>query len=529
MNKGYRELADLPGAVIHPAFDRWITIAESNMRLARKWQIYIADVPLGELRKLARDEGIALAAEYSRRIRVPLADFGVKSPNAPLIMSGAAPAFYHPGVWSKVFMIQRFAEQHDALAIDVVVDTDRFPGISVQVPKVIEGKAIGHDVIILSSNSLAEYFAAVPVPEQDAVKDYCAAIDRVLSSLSDCTWRLNFQAFSRALIESLTLTSNIGELATFARRRYEADSGNNYLELPVSIWSEMRSFRLYAADIIVSVNRYFAAYNEELSVYRSTHKVRSAAQPLPDLRSSDDLFELPFWMLKNGRRLPVFCRNTGLRVQLYAKDELAADLSCDIKEIEKFLRSASFAPKALALTIFARILLADIFVHGTGGNRYDQIADKLIRRYYGVEPPKFAVASVDADSPLAGELNILTEQLSQAKAALKRFRHHPETAIEIDCDVNGVNRGAYHTLCELVERKAGLVDAIQRAGAQKAMLGKALKEVNLELITRLKPVEASLDRQISELETLLNHAMVLSDRNYPYCFFNPRLFRDNLR
>jgi len=525
VSKGYKAPADLPGAVIHPSFDRWITIAESNMRLARKWQTRVADVPLGELKKLAREEGIAQATEYSRRMGVSLADFGGKSPNAPLIMSGAAPALYHPGVWSKVFMIQRFAERHDALAIDVVVDTERFSDISVQVPRVVEGKAVGRDAITLANSSFAEYFAAIPVPERGAVKDYCAAIDHALSKLPDCAWRLNFQAFSRALIDSVTLTNNIGELITFARRRYETSSGNDYLELPVSMWPKTRSFRLYAADIIVSANRYLAVYNEELSAYRSTHKVRSAAQPLPDLRRSGDLLELPFWMLKNGRRLSVFSRNTGSRVQLYAENELAADLPCDIKEIERFLLSVSFAPKALALTIFARIFLADIFVHGTGGNRYDQIADKLIRRYYGVEPPGFVVVSVDADSPLAAESDTLAKQLSQAKAALKRFRHHPETAIQIDC---GVSAGAYHTLCELVEKKAGLVDAIQRAGARKVILGKALKEVNLELVTRLKPVEVSLERRVNELEALLNHLIVLSDRNYPYCFFSPRLFKETL-
>jgi hypothetical protein len=51
------------------------------------------------------------------------------------------------------------------------------------------------------------------------------------------------------------------------------------------------------------------------------------------------------------------------------------------------------APRALMLTTFSRLLLADQFVHGIGGGRYDQVTDRLIRRHFGVEPPKFAVTT----------------------------------------------------------------------------------------------------------------------------------------
>jgi len=525
VRKAHKQSALLPKAAIQPAFDSWISLAEKNVRLARKWQTCIASIPIGELRRVARDESVALACEFSRRMGVPLTDPGSKASDGLVVMCGAAPELYHPGIWSKVFMIQAFATRYNALAIDIVVDTDRFSGVSVQVPKVIDGQATGLDIVKLESSSSAEYFSASPVPEPDVLESYCADVDKALSALPDLGWRESFSAFRRELLDSAGMASNLAELMTFARRRYEIASGNDYLELPVSMWAATSSFRLYAADIIVSADRYLTAHNDELAMYRASHGLRSAAQPLPDLKRIGDLCELPFWMLKEGKRLPVFSRKAGKRVHLFAGEELIADELSDVDSISRRLLSIPLAPKALALTIFARMLLADIFVHGTGGSRYDQIADRLMIRYYGIEPPEFAVVSVDANTTFVDELEILTDQLLQAKIALKRFRHHPETGIGIDC---GVSADDLQEICALVQRKKDTVDAIQQTGAEKALLGRALKELNAEIAAKLKPVEASLTQRVDEIEARLMHLKALSDRNYPYCFFDPRVFRDTL-
>src|SRR5689334_21153410 len=45
------------------------------------------------------------------------------------------------------------------------------------------------------------------------------------------------------------------------------------------------------------------------------------------------------------------------------------------------------SPRALTLTTFFRLLLADQFVHGIGGARYDRVTDRLIARFLGIEPP----------------------------------------------------------------------------------------------------------------------------------------------
>ena len=39
--------------------------------------------------------------------------------------------------------------------------------------------------------------------------------------------------------------------------------------------------------------------------------------------------------------------------------------------------------RALTTTMFARLFLADLFIHGIGGGIYDELTDRIIERYYG--------------------------------------------------------------------------------------------------------------------------------------------------
>ena len=56
--------------------------------------------------------------------------------------------------------------------------------------------------------------------------------------------------------------------------------------------------------------------------------------------------------------------------------------------------------RALTNTLFARLFLADLFVHGIGGGKYDELTDDIIRRFYGCEPPAFLVLSATRLLPL---------------------------------------------------------------------------------------------------------------------------------
>ena len=57
-------------------------------------------------------------------------------------------------------------------------------------------------------------------------------------------------------------------------------------------------------------------------------------------------------------------------------------------------------PRALTLTLFARLCLGDFFIHGIGGGKYDEVTDAIIRDYFGIEPPAYQVLSATLHLPL---------------------------------------------------------------------------------------------------------------------------------
>ncbi len=56
--------------------------------------------------------------------------------------------------------------------------------------------------------------------------------------------------------------------------------------------------------------------------------------------------------------------------------------------------------RALTTTLFARLFLADLFIHGIGGGKYDELTDAIVRRFYGFEPPRYLVLSATRWLPL---------------------------------------------------------------------------------------------------------------------------------
>ena len=40
--------------------------------------------------------------------------------------------------------------------------------------------------------------------------------------------------------------------------------------------------------------------------------------------------------------------------------------------------------RALTTTMFSRFLLGDLFIHGIGGAKYDELGDEIARRFFGI-------------------------------------------------------------------------------------------------------------------------------------------------
>jgi hypothetical protein len=494
----------------------------SNAERAASWDFPVAGIPARELRTAARAEAVAEAVRFSARLGVPV-DQPPETPRL-IVMTGHQPQLYHPGVWAKDFLLQRIADETGATAIDCVVDSDSFTAVEVVSPCMRPGVSRCRGYLAVGGEDVC--YACASAPSASEVDDFCRAGEEALATLRAPAVGRHFARFCECLRTSLPDSHNLAELVTFARRRYEASAGSSYLELPVSAQAMTPSFAAFFADIVLRAEEFADVHNTELRAYRQRNRLRSKARPFPDLRRDGDMQEVPFWHL-GGTRGSVWARRIGEAVEVLASGETIATLPLDPRQAAVATAAADLpiAPKAVTLTMFDRTFVADLFIHGTGGGRYDLVTEAVIRRFYGVEPTPFAVASMTMYLPLGVHV-VTQEEVDDAEQKLNRLAHNPDQLLDEWRFEDPAERAE---ACSLAAEKGRLTAAIRETGADKKALGGRIREVNERLSVLLAPLADELTREVESLKGQAEAADIMTDRTYPFCFWSPEEVADKLR
>ncbi len=439
--------------------------------------------------------------------------------DTPIIMTGHQPELYHPGVWVKDFLVDRFSRELHAVGVDLIVDSDTFQEIGAAAPCLGPGLRACRATLVEAD--VGACFACTPVPPRGSIEDFCAEVDRALATLPSTEPRTNFARFAECLLERADEAQNVGELITFARRCFEAPVGTQYLELSVTSMSDSSAFALFVLDIATRAAEFRLAYNAELDAFRAATNTRTAAQPFPNLECAEDRCELPFWLLGGGRRRTLWVGPAASgAIALYADAERVASIAADDQDAcAALLREHVVAPKALALTLFARVFVADLFIHGTGGARYDRVTDGVIRRHYGFEPPEYAVASL-TEHLRAGIQPVSDAEVARSRERLNRYEHNPDALLD-EMRFDDPNDRA--TAAALAAKKTDLVAEISREGADRKATGRAIRDVNATLRELLAPLGEQLRMEAARLQAAHDEARILEDRTYPFCYWTPEV------
>ena len=502
--------------LVRPAFEAWARLAKDNHRVAQGWAFEVATRPAGDVRAQARAELLAVASGFSGRLGVP-----VDAPGDPadlIVMTGHQPEIYHPGVWVKDFLLQSVADQSGATAVDVVVDSDGFDSVGVSFPCLVPEVRRCTQTLAVASKD--ECFASAPVPSAEDVEQFCEAVERQVSTLPTPAVAHCFAVFAQALRGARQSSGDLGEYLTKVRRHYEASAGTRYLELPATMFARTEAFATFVVDLALSGERFVSAYNSALADYRRINGVRSDAQPFPDLAQDGGRVELPLWAIVDGRRSTLWVRRLDDELEFSSASDILILVPADPERATAALSDAAFiiAPKALSLTLFIRAFACDLFIHGVGGGGYDRVTDDVFRRYYGVEPPEFVVASVTMYLPLGARI-VGEDEVSAARERLNRLEHNPDAMLG-EVEFESVEEQA--EAASLAEQKAELVGSIAKPDADKKTLGLRIREVNAALASMLAPLKESLRQDVEALEVQRAASDVLTDRTYPYCFWPPR-------
>ena len=218
-----------------------------------------------------------------------------------LVVTGHQPELYHPGIWVKDFLLQRLAGETGAAAIDLVVDSDGFDNVEIHSPCLKPDVHVCRAYLAVGTSDGC--FACTPVPPMHDIEQFCEAGSEHLATLPAPALGHHFASFCRDLKSAAVDARNVAELVTFARRRYEAPAGTDYLELPVSSLARSHAFATLLAHVALGATGFVEAYNGALADFRERTGTRSASsRPAPESRSPWSISWLSACSTSAGRR-----------------------------------------------------------------------------------------------------------------------------------------------------------------------------------------------------------------------------------
>ncbi len=465
--------------------------------------IDILNRSLPDLRNRAGQEVREEAGRFLRHLGITIPDLSADG----LVLAGHQPELYHPGVWVKNFAIQGLSRRFGLTPLSLIVDNDNAKGTAIKVPSSLSGRTT-----LISFDQWAG-----PVPHEElSVRDeamFARFPDTVEAETKTWPFRPVLSEFWRGAVAASTRTGNLGERLAAARRRLEERWNCRNLELPLSRLCQTESFAWFACHLLAHLPRFHAIHNDALKAFRKRHGIRSRHHPVPELGCDGDWLEAPFWAWRKGeiRRHRVFARKAGEVLELRCGEQVVGrlPLTRPVNDAWKELDAGGIKlrTRALTTTLFARVFVADLFVHGIGGGIYDELTDEIIRGFYNLEPPAFLVVSATLHLPFAGSAGVNPQALERE---LRDLHYNPDRHLNAAADPR------LFALCE--EKQAWIRRVPENADARRRRF-ESLHEIN----ERLRPYAASLrDDLLSRLarsREALEAARVLEDREYAFCLF----------
>jgi hypothetical protein len=483
---------------------------------------------LAEWRQLARKEICTAARDYLRRAGEPLPDLPAASLDR-VLMAGHQPELFHPGVWVKHFALAGLARAHQAEAINLIVDYDGVKSASLRVPRV---RLPLPPVSEFRPRTEPVPFDRVPlgIPHEEwSVRD--EALFDSLPERARRSWGFTpfLDAFWEEVRRQAKRTRSIPERLTSARRTFERRWGCHNLEVPVSDVCHSEAFAGFASDLLANLPRFHRIHNECVHEYRHTHGLKSRNHPVPDLGRDGDWLEAPFWAWRAGQtqRRRLMVRRTGDALALRAGDEEwpslpfrageAIELPSRLRDLEA--RGCKVRPRALTNTLFARLFVADLFLHGIGGGKYDELTDEIIRRYYEAEPPAYMVLSGTLFLPFP-TYPTSADDCRRFARKVRDLRCNPQRYLPPEA--------GDPLTAELVKQKQQWIERHPQDAEDKRRRWRMLRSLTEQLRPALETLRQRAAEHLAQCKQELKANALLRRRDYAFCLYSEAELRSFL-
>jgi hypothetical protein len=528
----YRRLRTPSGdrtALVAPPFERVAGLIDENVRLRAGWDYDVQGRRLSELSQQARRELLREARRWTAAYRD--ADSSDADQAGLVFMAGHQPELFHPGVWLKNFTLGTLARRHGAVGINLLVDSDtlrnsglRVPGGSVAEPQV--------EVIPFDRPAPCIPYELRRIVDHRLFAEFGRRVaERIATLVPDPL----IGAYWPLVQQRARETDNLGACLAQSRHQLEGTWGLQTLEVPQSRICESESFCWFVTHLLARLPQLWETCNEAVGEYRRVHRTRSATHPVPDLGVDGEWLEAPLWVFsaEDPYRRRLFARRRGRQIVLSDRRRLEISLPLPVeggaaRAVDRLVQlrhqGVRIRPRALITTLWARLALSDLFLHGIGGAKYDQVTDLLIERFFGLRPPGFMVLSATLHLPIERQ-RVDIEQLRETRRQLRHLVYHPEQYIDTP---EGDRAGNRQDPARLIAEKARWVRTPQTPRNARWRC-RAIRRINQALQPWVEARRRQLLQRQAQTARALQAERILACREYGFCLYPERTFRGFVR
>jgi hypothetical protein len=525
---GYRKLrapSEEGGVLIEPPLAEAANVVQGNLAIEADRKFEMLGKPYGELASQARASLLDVAFRYMRGYRNVEAD----NRRGSVVVSGHQPQLFHPGVWFKNFLLVEIGKRSKAQPVNLIIDNDTVRETSIRTPSRSSGDAL------LESVPYDSHGQEIPFEERVVLDEaiFRTFAERVRATLPDYVGKARSEP---PLAESLWRTArevsmdemNLGRRLAKLRNLLEAEWGAAQWEAPLSEVCNEPPFLWFASDILANLPRFAKIYNAALVEYRRVHRIRNARHPMPPLETSrrpDEWSETPFWIWTSADplRKRLFARVVGRSMEISDRANVTKSLrlSPDGRAegaVEALVEAARegirLRPRALVTTLYARLFLSDLFIHGIGGAKYDQVTDAVIERYYGERPPAFVTATATFRLPIERPI-VAGDELRRLQCEVREMQFHPERFLAEDRETTPVRQWVDDKLRWTESPLARENLTIAQRRERHADMSRANAALSPLVAGRIEAKQVELE----SLTERFRSARILGSREFSFCLF----------
>jgi len=480
------------GVLIEPAVAR-IHAALRDSPVQRYGEIPFLDTTLGALR-----------AQTQARLKLA----------GPVILSGHQAEFIHAGVFAKTIAAHALAGPLGGQAVILTVHSDDPQTPQLALPQTTPAGLRRVEVTIPGCDPQWPFELQTPRARTEWLQFFAS-----LGALYELHDRSMLGVFARAWLTTEDAAPRYCDALARAQAATESALGlGGVRELRMSELCTTPEFRAFVAAMLRDARRCATVYNAAQAAYRQRHRVRARGRPVPPLLISSEAVELPCWVIRRAApRRRLFATARGEAVELSTENAVIgsfrrAELARLVTHAEVWpIENAGWQlrPRALTLSAFARLFLADLFIHGVGGAKYDEMMEDFIGDFLGVQPAPACCVTATVHLPLPHSGVTLTDIMA-ARRNSRDLRHNP-------CrHLHGVPDDLLRQRAELVRHAQELRAHQPQDHARRRVAFREIRRLN-ERMLELDPWRAAeYDQRIAMLEEQWKLDRIALDREYFY-------------